>query len=326
VSALLEVEGLGVDIATPRGVLHAVRDVSFRIERGETLCLVGESGCGKSMTAFALMGLLPSTATRSARRLAFEGEDLARASAGRAARLRGDRMAMIFQEPMTALNPAYTIGDQLAEVHRRHKRSTRQAARVRAVELLERVGITAAAKRLRQYPHQLSGGLRQRVMIAMALMCGPALLIADEPTTALDVTIQAQILRLLVELQRDLGVGMLLITHDLGVVARTAHRVAVMYAGEIVEAGTAASVFGAPRHPYTHGLMASIPVPGKTPPGARLGAIPGTVPSLIGEVRGCAFRDRCAYARAICAAPVAVRSDGGHEWRCVLDERPLAAA
>ena len=159
----------------------------------------------------------------------------------------------------------------------------------------------------------------------MALMCGPALLIADEPTTALDVTIQAQILRLLVELQRDLGIAILLITHDLGVVARTAHRVAVMYAGEIVESGTAAAVFGMPRHPYTRGLMASIPVPGKTPPGARLGAIPGIVPSLIGEIRGCAFRDRCAHASAVCAAPVAVRSEHGHDWRCVLEARPVAA-
>ena len=180
---LLEVEGLVVDIATPRGVLHAVREVSFRIERGETLCLVGESGCGKTMTAFALMSLLPQTARRTARSFRFEGEDLECASARRLGELRGDRMAMVFQEPMTALNPAYTIGDQLAEVHRRHKRSSRQAARERAVELMEKVGITAAAKRLGQFPHQLSGGLRQRVMISMALMCGPALLIADEPTT-----------------------------------------------------------------------------------------------------------------------------------------------
>jgi peptide/nickel transport system ATP-binding protein len=323
--ALLELDGLTVDIATPRGLLHAVRDVSFRIERGETLCLVGESGCGKSMTAFALMGLLPQTASRTARGFRFEDEDLTRASAGRLGALRGNRMAMVFQEPMTALNPAYTIGDQLAEVHRRHRGSSRQAARERAVELLEKVGITAAGKRLGQFPHQLSGGLRQRIMISMALMCGPALLIADEPTTALDVTIQAQILRLLVELQRDLGIAILLITHDLGVVARTAHRVAVMYAGEIVESGTAAALFAMPCHPYTRGLMAAIPVPGKTPPGARLGAIPGVVPSLIGEIRGCAFRDRCAHASAVCAFPVAVRSEQGHDWRCVLAAHPVAA-
>ena len=321
--ALLSVEGLVVDITTPRGTLHAVRDVSFHVDRGETLCLVGESGCGKSMTAFALMDLLPRTARRRARALVFEDEDLARASATRLSQLRGNRMAMIFQEPMTALNPAYTVGDQLAEVHRRHKGSTRRAARERAIELLGKVGITAAGERLGQYPHQLSGGLRQRVMIAMALMCGPALLIADEPTTALDVTIQAQILRLLIELQRDLGIAMLLITHDLGVVARVAHRVAVMYAGEIIEAGSAAGVLAAPRHPYTRGLVASVPVPGKIAPGSRLGSVPGVVPSLIGEVRGCAFRERCAHARDICAQPVATRVEAEHEWRCVL--APAAA-
>jgi peptide/nickel transport system ATP-binding protein len=312
---LLDVDGLVVDIATPAGTLHAVRDVSFQVERGQTLCIVGESGCGKSMTALALMDLAPPAATRRARRLALDGEDLTAASA---ARLRGDRMAMIFQEPMTALNPSYTIGDQLAGVHRRHRHSTRAAARRRAIELLEQVGISGAAARLGQYPHQLSGGLRQRVMIAMALMCGPALLIADEPTTALDVTIQAQILRLLIELQRDLGVAILLITHDLGVVARVAHRVAVMYAGEIVETAATPELFAAPRHPYTRGLIASIPVPGKTTPGGRLGAIPGTVPALIGEMRGCAFRNRCSFAASECAEPIAPRSQAGHLWRCVL--------
>ena len=324
--ALLDVEDLVVDIATPRGTLHAVRNVSFRIARGETLCLVGESGCGKSITAFALMGLLPRTATRRARSLLVEGEDLTRASPKRLSQLRGNRMTMVFQEPMTALNPAYSIGNQLIEVHRRHKRSTRQAARDRAVELLEKVGITAADERLGQYPHQLSGGLRQRVMIAMALMCSPVLLIADEPTTALDVTIQAQILRLLKELGRDLGIGILLITHDLGVVARVADHVAVMYAGEIAEGGTTAGVFAAPRHPYTRGLMATIPVPGQTRPGERLGVIPGVVPSLIGDVSGCAFRDRCAHATAICANPIVPRSQADHYWRCVLDRQQVEAA
>ena len=320
---LLSVEGLTIDIATPRGVLNAVRGVSFDIARGETLCIVGESGCGKSMTAFALMGLLPRSATRQAARMVFEGNDLSHTSAERLAQLRGNRMAMIFQEPMTALNPAYTIGEQLTEVHRRHKGSTRAAARERAIELLEKVGITAAGERLGQYPHQLSGGLRQRVMIAMALMCGPALLIADEPTTALDVTIQAQILRLLIDLQHDLGIAILLITHDLGVVARAGHRVAVMYAGEVVESGTAASVFEQPRHPYTRGLMASIPVPGRTAPGARLGAIPGTVPSLIGEIAGCAFRERCTYATEPCTKRIATRAQADHRWRCILE--PAAA-
>ncbi len=324
--ALIEVDGLVVDLAVPAGTLHAVRDVSLRIERGETLCLVGESGCGKSMTALALMGLLPQTAARRARRLAFEGEELTSASAERVNDLRGNRIAMVFQEPMTALDPAYTLGEQLAEVHRRHKGSSRRAARERAVELLEKVGISAARERLGQYPHQLSGGLRQRVMIAMALMCGPTLLIADEPTSALDVTIQAQILRLLVDLQRDLGIALLLITHDLGVVARVAHRVAVMYAGEIVETAGTAELFARPRHPYTRALMAAIPVPGRTPPGGRLGAIPGTVPALVGDIRGCAFRNRCAHAVAACAETVAPRAEADHVWRCVLPALPAAAA
>jgi len=326
IAPLLSAADLAVDIATPRGTLHAVRGISFDIAAGETLCLVGESGCGKSMTALALMGLLPSLATRSARHLLFEGEELATASSRRIGSLRGNRMAMIFQEPMTALNPAYTIGDQLAEVHRRHKGSTAAQARARAVELLEKVGITAAAERLGQYPHQLSGGLRQRVMIAMALMCGPTLLIADEPTTALDVTIQAQILRLLVELQRDLGIAILLITHDLGVVARVAHSVAVMYAGEIVESASAAKLFADPRHPYTRGLLASIPIPGRTPPGERLGAIAGVVPSLIGDMRGCAFRDRCPHAFAACAEAVPWRAADAHGWRCVFTDLPAMEA
>jgi len=227
-------------------------------------------------------------------------------------------MAMIFQEPMTALNPAYTIGDQLTEHYRHHTGATSSQAQQRAIELLEKVGIASAAQRLGQYPHQLSGGLRQRVMIAMALMCGPALLIADEPSTALDVTIQAQILRLLADLQSELGIAMVLITHDLGVVARIADRVAVMYAGEIVEEGTAEDIFAHPQHPYTQGLMDCIPVPGRTIPGGKLGTIPGVVPSLIGEIIGCAFRDRCAQAQASCEHTIPVhRSPGGQQWRCV---------
>jgi peptide/nickel transport system ATP-binding protein len=316
---LLDVDHLVVDLATPAGTLHAVREVSFHVERGETLCIVGETGCGKSMTALALMGLLPRSAIWRARHLAFDGENLNASSIGR---LRGNRMAMVFQEPTTALNPCYTIGDQLSEAHRRHKGSSQRAARERAIEILEKVGVSAATERLSQYPHQLSGGLRQRVLISMALICDPALLIADEPTSALDATIQAQILRLLVDLQCNLGIAILLITHDLGVVARVAHRVAVMYAGEVVETATVADLFAAPRHPYTRGLMASIPVPGKTPPGERLAAIPGTVPSLIGEVCGCAFRNRCPHATAICADPIVPRSAADHLWRCVLAELP----
>jgi peptide/nickel transport system ATP-binding protein len=319
---VLEVEGLGVDIATPRGPLRAVRDVSFQVKRGETLCIVGESGCGKSITSLAVMSLLPAAAKRRATKLSLLGEDLLTASPKRVNALRGNRMAMIFQEPMTALNPAYTIGNQLMEVHLLHRGGGAAKARERAIELLGKVGIASAAERLEQYPHQLSGGLRQRVMIAMALMCGPELLIADEPSTALDVTIQAQILRLLADLQKDLGIAMVLITHDLGVVARIAHRVAVMYAGEIVEEGSAEQVFASPRHPYTRGLISCIPVPGRTERGGRLGTIAGVVPSLVGEIHGCSFRERCAHARPECAVAVPVRSQGEHRWRCIHEELP----
>jgi len=320
--AVLEVEGLSVDIGTPRGPLRAVRDVSFSVRSGETLCIVGESGCGKSITSLAVMSLLPAAAKRRARKLALLGENLLVAPPKRVNALRGNRMAMIFQEPMTALNPAYTIGNQLVEVYLQHRGGGEQKARERAIELLGKVGIASAAERMGQYPHQLSGGLRQRVMIAMALMCGPELLIADEPSTALDVTIQAQILRLLADLQKDLGIAMVLITHDLGVVARIAHRVAVMYAGEIVEEGTAERIFASPRHPYTRGLISCIPVPGRTERGGRLGTIAGVVPSLVGEVRGCGFRERCTYSRPECAADVPLRSAAGHRWLCVHQELP----
>ncbi len=317
---ILEVEGLDVDIATPRGDLHAVRDLSFSVRKGQTLCLVGESGCGKSMTSLAIMDLLPKAAKRTARRIAFAGEDLGTATARRINALRGDRMAMIFQEPMTALNPAYTIGDQMTEAYRLHRRAGEREATERAVLLLGKVGIANAAQRLGQYPHQLSGGLRQRVMIAMALMCQPDLLIADEPTTALDVTIQAQILRLLADLQREFGIAMVLITHDLGIVARIADWVGVMYAGQIVEEGPTEAIFRSPRHPYTQGLIDCIPTPGRTEPGGRLGVIPGVVPALIGEIRGCSFRDRCSHARPVCAQtpPVQGQPDG-HRWRCILE-------
>src|SRR3954470_16331700 len=221
---------------------------------------------------------------------------------------------------MTALTPAYTIGDQLMEGYLRHKGGSAAAARTRAVQLLEKVGIASAGERLRQYPHQLSGGLRQRVMIAMALMCDPDLLIADEPTTALDVTIQAQILRILADLQRELGIALLLITHDLGLVARVAHRVAVMYAGEIVETGSVEAVFRSPNHPYTRGLIAAIPVPGKTPPGSRLGSGGGRAPPLVGDVTGCVFRDRCPCAMPVCELDPPLRSKVDHRWLCVLEE------
>jgi len=325
-SALLEARNLVVDIPLAAGVLHPVRGVTLSVDRGETLCIVGESGCGKSLTALALMSLLPRRARRTAARLTFDGIDLLAATDNQLADLRGSRMAMIFQEPMTSLNPAYTIGNQLGEMLVRHRGATRAEARDRAVFLLEKVGITAAASRLSQYPHQLSGGLRQRVMIAMALMCGPDLMIADEPTTALDVTVQAQILLLLAELRREFGMGLILITHDLGIVARVADRVAVMYAGQVVEQGSAAQVFKEPRHPYTRGLMACIPVPGKVARGSPLGSIPGMVPSLVGSMSGCSFRSRCGLRRDACEAEVALTEAApGHAVRCIASPDELAS-
>jgi peptide/nickel transport system ATP-binding protein len=325
-SALLTVENLRLEIPLPAGTLRPVRGVSFDVHRGETLCLVGESGCGKSLTALALMNLLPRAARRQADAMTFEETDLRNLGERAMADLRGDKMAMIFQEPMTSLNPAYTVGDQLEEVLRRHRRASRAEARERAVHLLNRVGITAAESRLRQYPHELSGGLRQRVMIAMALMCGPDLIVADEPTTALDVTIQAQILRLLADLQREFHMAMILITHDLGVVARVATRVAVMYAGQIVETGTAQELFARPLHPYTQGLLRCIPGVGATRPGQHLGSIPGLVPNLIGDLRGCTFRDRCPHAFADCAqeaVPLHALTHG-RGYRCLLTEAQTA--
>ncbi|MBV8702796.1 MAG: ABC transporter ATP-binding protein, partial [Acetobacteraceae bacterium] len=256
---------------------------------------------------------------RGARRIAFAGEDIARLPERRLARLRGDRMGMIFQEPMTSLNPAYTIGSQMTEVLRRHRGLSRAAAVDRSAAMLARVGVSAPAMRLGQFPHQLSGGLRQRVMIATALLCEPALLIADEPTTALDVTVQAQILRLIAALQRELGLAVLLITHDLGVVARVAHRVSVMYAGEIVEQASASALFAAPAHPYTRGLLAAIPVPGKVRRGEPLGSIPGIVPRLETGFAGCPFRDRCSHAAPSCAVAAPSQAQGAdHAYRCRL--------
>lgn len=316
-SNLLTVKQLRVDLPVAKGTLHAVRGIDFHVERGEMLCLVGESGCGKSMTSLALMGLLPRKAQISADCLDFDGIDLINMTERERSNLRGARMAMIFQEPMTALNPAYTLGNQLCEALRRHQRVSRKAAQDRAIYLLERVGISAAAERMHQYPHQLSGGLRQRVMIAMALMCEPDLIIADEPTTTLDVTIQAQILHLLRDLQQEFGTAVIFITHDLGVVARIADRVAVMYAGEVIETASAQALFEAPSHPYTQGLLRSIPAPGKTPPGSRLKAIPGVVPSLVGKVEGCAFCNRCDKADPMChTAPSFHKIASGHAARC----------
>ncbi|MBB2930501.1 ABC transporter ATP-binding protein [Paraburkholderia silvatlantica] len=318
-SALLEVEHLQVELPTPNGPLRAVRGIDLEIARGEMLCLVGESGCGKSMTSLALMGLLPRRAKRTAQRLRLDGRDLSALNDRDMAKLRGNRIAMIFQEPMTSLNPSHTIGRQLVEALRQHRSVTRAQARDRAVYLLERTGMTNAAQRLGQYPHQLSGGLRQRVMIAMALMCEPDLIVADEPTTALDVTIQAQILRMLRELQQEFGTAVLFVTHDLGVVARIADRVAVMYAGQLVETAPVGTLFAQPAHPYTRGLLGCIPVRGRQRPGTHLTAIPGVVPSLLGELSGCAFANRCAHASDACArTPPYPELEAGHRVRCVL--------
>jgi peptide/nickel transport system ATP-binding protein len=319
-TALLEVKNLSVDIPLAAGVLHPVQDLTFSVDKGETLCIVGESGCGKSLTSLALMDLLPKKAIRTGTAIQFDGEDLLKKSDRQMADLRGNRIGMIFQEPMTSLNPSFTIGNQMEEMMLRHRPVSRQEARERAIYLLNKVGITGAERRLQQYPHQLSGGLRQRVMIAMTLMCGPELIIADEPTTALDVTIQAQILLLLASLQREFGMAMILITHDLGIVARVADRLAVMYAGQIVEQGKVGDVFAKPLHPYTRGLLACIPVPGKTERGAHLGSIPGIVPSMIGDIQGCHFRDRCPHAWADCAkADVDLRViDPLRAYRCLM--------
>ena len=321
--AMLEVRGLTTQFAGPRGFVTVVDKVGFVLEEGATLAIVGESGCGKSVTAMSVLRVLPEPPARiAAGEVLFAGRDLLRLGEDEMRKVRGRDISMIFQEPMTSLNPSWSIGNQLEEGWLRHRGGPAAVARERALHLLERVGITGAASRLGQYPHQLSGGLRQRVMIAMALMCEPALMIADEPTTALDVTVQAQILHLLKELQRELGMGLILITHDLGIVARVADRVAVMYAGEIVEEGPVKRLFGRPTHPYTRGLLECIPVPGRLAPGERLGTIPGVVSPPIGALQGCQFRNRCEQAEAICAvSDFELRELGdGQRLRCRLGE------
>lgn len=312
---LLSVQDLRVKLATRNGSLHAVRGISFDVQAGETFCIVGESGCGKSMTALALMDLLPRNTMRQASNLCFQGSDLMDPETMN--RVRGRKMSMIFQDPMTALNPAYTIGNQMTEAHCHHTGASKKQATEKAVDLLERVGISSPGARLRQYPHQLSGGLRQRVMIAMALMQDPALLIADEPTTALDVTIQTEILHLLQKLQRDTGLALILITHDLGVVAHIATHVGVMYAGKIVEKGEARQVFAKAHHPYTQALMQCIPDPARINRAIPLGTIPGTVLSLLGPIPGCGFAGRCAYAEDRCKGDIPLAGNASHNWSCV---------
>ncbi len=324
---LLKIENLSVAFPAEDGAVEAVKNVSLTIARGETLALVGESGSGKSVTALATVGLLPDTA-RVTGSVRYAGAEMIGASRRELMRVRGNDISFIFQEPMTSLNPLHTIEKQLAESLALHQGVTGRQARGRIIELLNQVGLRDPEERLDAWPHQLSGGQRQRVMIAMALATKPDPLIADEPTTALDVTIQAQILHLLADLQREFQTGLILITHDLGVVARVADRVAVMYAGQFVEEGTALQIFQAPTHPYTQGLLDCIPVPGKTARGAHLGSIPGIVPSLVGRMPGCHFAERCRYVTDACrAGGVALRdaTEPGHRYRCVLAPEQAAA-
>jgi peptide/nickel transport system ATP-binding protein len=324
---LLSIENLRTWFNTEAGIARAVDGVSFKIDAGETVGLVGESGCGKSVTALSILRLISSPGRiEPGSVMRFEGKDLMQLSDEEMRRIRGNRIAMIFQEPMTALNPVFTVGDQIAEVSRVHDRASKKAAWSKAVEMLELVGIPSPADRAKDYPHQLSGGMRQRVMIAMALIMKPALVIADEPTTALDVTIQAQILELLKDLQNRFGTSVLLITHDMGVVAETVSRVIVMYGGEIVEEAPVAKIFAAPHHPYTEGLLGAMPRVGQER--ERLQTIPGTVPPPTAWPSGCRFHDRCMYAweRPEHEHPTLYDLGGGHFSRCHLAQEPQRRA
>ncbi len=325
--SLLQVDNLRTWFETDSGTARAVDGISFALRKGETLGIVGESGCGKTVTSLSIMGLVPDPPGRivEGSSVRLNGRELVGMSAGDLRRLRGNEMAMIFQEPMTSLNPVYTVGNQIGEALRLHRGLDRAEARRVGVELLREVGISDPEQRFDEHPHQLSGGMRQRVMIAMALSCEPELLIADEPTTALDVTIQAQILELLADAQSARGMAMLLITHDLGVVAEVCDRMLVMYAGQVVEAGTVRQVFGEPRHPYTRGLLDSLP--GRAAGARRLRPIEGTVPSATEWPEGCRFRDRCPHAWERCAEspPPLLVVDGeasGRSSRCWLEEEP----
>ena len=318
---LLELRGLVTEFRTERGWVRAVDGVSFEIAPRAIVGLVGESGCGKSVTALSIMRLIASPPGRiSAGTIKYAGRDLLRLPSAEMRAIRGNRIAMIFQEPMTSLNPVFTIGDQVGEAVRLHQHKSRREARAIAIEMLRRVGIPSPETRISAYPHQLSGGMRQRVMIAMALACKPDLLIADEPTTALDVTIQAQILELLRSLQRELGMSILLITHDLGVVAETCHEVVVMYAGRVVERAPTETLFAQPRHHYTVGLLRSVPSHGDGAPDserARLREIKGTVPALAELPRGCKFADRCPAVAARCRTEEPALVELGASWvRC----------
>jgi oligopeptide/dipeptide ABC transporter ATP-binding protein len=315
--ALLEVRGLRTTFRGEQGEVRAVDGVDLRVERGRTLGIVGESGCGKSVTALSIMGLVPQPPGRiAAGEVLFEGEDLLKAPPQRLRDLRGDKLAMIFQEPMTSLNPAFPVGDQIAEALLRHRNVSGEEARGQSIEMLRRVRIPSPERRAKDYPHQLSGGMRQRVMIAMALACNPKLLIADEPTTALDVTIQAQILELMRALREELGTAIILITHDLGVIAELADEVAVMYAGKIIERCTAEKLFAEPQHPYTVGLLGSIPLLHMER--ERLAAIEGFVPDAAALPEGCRFHPRCPFAIDRCSReiPPLEEISAGHFVAC----------
>jgi oligopeptide transport system ATP-binding protein len=316
--ALLDVEDLQVSFRTREGEVHAVNGIDFSLDTGETLAIVGESGSGKSQLVMALMGLLAENG-RASGVARFKGRDLMSLSQKELNGVRGKEIAMIFQDPMTSLNPFLTIDQQMSEVVMHHQDLSRQEAQAHAVEMLRAVRIPDPEERIRQYPHEYSGGMRQRVMIAMSLLCEPDLLIADEPTTALDVTVQAQITRLIGELREKTRMALILITHDLAVVAGISDRIIVMYAGQVMESGTVEDIFYRPHHPYTRGLLASVPrLDGDTD--TALHAIPGNPPNLLALPRGCCFRDRCVEARAVCAdTPPVWRDAGGHQSACVND-------
>ena len=313
---LLEIAGLSTGFPTPAGVVKAVDDLDLRVRQGRVLGLVGESGCGKTITALSVLNLVPPPGRILSGRILFEGTDLLSLPADEMRKIRGARISMVFQEPMTALNPVFTIGNQIGEVLVTHLALSQNEALDRSVELLRSVGIPSPEKRVHEYPHQLSGGMRQRVVIAMAIACRPALILADEPTTALDVTIQAHILELLSQIQSEMGMAMVLVTHDLGLIAERAHEVAVMYAGRIVEKADTQALFREPLHPYTRGLLASLPRPGETKR-SRLRTIPGSVPQLSDLPAGCRFAPRCELRGGECAIePKLVEARPGHLVRC----------
>lgn len=320
---ILAIRNLSVYFYTHRGIAKAVNDISFEIPKGKTLALVGESGCGKTVTSLAIMRLIDKPGRIVGGQILFEGKNLLELSDGEIRNIRGNRISMIFQEPMTSLNPVFTVGDQIAEVFLTHEKISKQEAYASSLELLRKVRIPSPEKRIHNYPHQLSGGMQQRVMVAMALASpNPVLMIADEPTTALDVTIQAQIIELVKALQEDYQMSLLLITHDMGVVAETADMVAVMYAGKKVEEADVGAIFSSPRHPYTIGLLDSIPAHRANRDAERLKTIPGTVPSLIDMGEGCPFENRCRYAMPVCSRefPKERRYEQNHVVYCHISE------